>query len=603
MLATLYISACIMAVTPSRQSGETVRRRKAAIENIQEEKYEEAVKLYKTMMEEEEANADDYNNCAVCLQELDNLDESLETYREGIRRFYHNEKLHRNLGLMLEERSEKLWREGKKMTEEVDKLNEEAISHLTFALRLNLAKLWEKHASKIPKQKRIEVGGKKTIAIFYRTRSELTLEDGVWGPRQLLEDGHRSDRGEDHLVFLARHMVKEGFNVEVYANLLEKDVGMDREGVMWRPFYALHAMLPPVWNGTHVLWPKMPVDKQPDVFISLQNLEGAHLFNSSVHEARNITPPVSFLWLRDLLKSPSSLSPSYVGPLHGVYLNSNFQASMTPSDFPDCMRLMKPAIEQEPPWVIRQTENSNRRFLFAGSPFAGLGLLLHQWPRIRSSLLDLSPTLEILFDFSQGDEKKHKGTSWYADLKQKIHDMVQQEGVIFRAPLSQRKVSRAFARSGFCLYPSSLPETRSADMSKAMLMGCIPISSRTPYSALNETCFPFDLGPSPLPFVTNVSNPQELRFELNPSWVAAWTDAVIRAARMPEEELAEIRDSMIRSSSSRLSWSLVAADLAMAWRRDIESGSQGSCGKPVEQVVKRRDPSEQPKDSNVKQEL
>ncbi|EKX42175.1 hypothetical protein GUITHDRAFT_111741 [Guillardia theta CCMP2712] len=89
MLATLYISACIMAVTPSRQSGETVRRRKAAIENIQEEKYEEAVKLYKTMMEEEEANADDYNNCAVCLQELDNLDESLETYREGIRRFYH----------------------------------------------------------------------------------------------------------------------------------------------------------------------------------------------------------------------------------------------------------------------------------------------------------------------------------------------------------------------------------------------------------------------------------------------------------------------------------------------------------------------------------
>ena len=57
---------------------------------------------------------------------------------------------------------------------------------------------------------------------------------------------------------------------------------MDKHGVMWRPFYALHALLPPVWNETHVLWPKMPQEKLPDVFLSWNNAEAALLYNSSV---------------------------------------------------------------------------------------------------------------------------------------------------------------------------------------------------------------------------------------------------------------------------------------------------------------------------------
>ena len=60
------------------------------------------------------------------------------------------------------------------------------------------------------------------------------------------------------------------------------DAGMDKHGVMWRPFYALHALLPPVWNETHVLWPKMPQEKLPDVFLSWNNAEAALLYNSSV---------------------------------------------------------------------------------------------------------------------------------------------------------------------------------------------------------------------------------------------------------------------------------------------------------------------------------
>ena len=117
------------------------------------------------------------------------------------------------------------------------------------------------------------------------------------------------------------------------------DVGMDKYGVMWRPFYAIHAMLPPVWNGTHVLWPKMPSEKMPDVFISWQNTEGAHLYNSSVYTARNITPPASYLWLHDVVEAPSQLTQWFTGPLHGIILMSRFQAAMTPARIAPCIRV------------------------------------------------------------------------------------------------------------------------------------------------------------------------------------------------------------------------------------------------------------------------
>ena len=34
--------------------------------------------------------------------------------------------------------------------------------------------------------------------------------------------------------------------MEVYANLADSETGMDPHGVMWRPYYAIHALLPPV---------------------------------------------------------------------------------------------------------------------------------------------------------------------------------------------------------------------------------------------------------------------------------------------------------------------------------------------------------------------
>ena len=49
-----------------------------------------------------------------------------------------------------------------------------------------------------------------------------------------------------------------------------------------------------------------------------------------------------------------------------------------------------------------------------------------------------------------------------------------------------------------CVCPRArVTQAAVAHIARGMMMGCIPITSRTPYSALNETTWPFDLGPPP----------------------------------------------------------------------------------------------------------
>ena len=300
-------------------SSEAKRLRDVAVNAAMAGDCAQAIVAFRQFVDTDWATADDFNNYAVCLQQEGRREPALEEFEEGIKRIYHSEKLHQNLGLLLEELATEDFLQGRGAGgADAAAVGNRATTHLNFAMRLQLARLWEKHSATVPKQDRIGLG-RKTVAIFCRPRNLEGLSEGVWGPSLVLQDGARPEHGEDAVIFLARHLVRLGFNVEVYANMPKGDVGMDKFGVMWRPFYALHAMLPPVWNGTHVLWPKLPSEKMPDVFISWQNMEGAQLYNSSVYTARNITPPASYLWLHDIVETPSQMTPWFMGPLHGTH--------------------------------------------------------------------------------------------------------------------------------------------------------------------------------------------------------------------------------------------------------------------------------------------
>ena len=590
----------------------------AAVNSAMAGDCEQAILAYRQFVDTDWASAEDFNNYAVCLQQEGRRAEALDEFDEGVKRFYHSEKLHQNLGLLLEELANEDFLQGRSSESVSEATSNRATTHLTFSMRLQLARLWEKHAgdATVPKQDRIGLG-RKTVAIFCRPRNFEGLKEGIWGPSLVLQDGARPEHGEDAVIFLARHLVKLGFNVEVYANMPKGDVGMDKYGVMWRPFYAIHAMLPPVWNGTHVLWPKMPSEKMPDVFISWQNTEGAHLYNSSVYSARNITPPASYLWMHDIIEAPSQMTPWFMGPLHGIILMSRFQAAMTPARIAPCLRVTHVSIEQEPPFSVRQLSNKNSRFLYASSPISGLDVVLEQWPAIRAAIMakggggEKGPTLEVLYTFDSALDARHGGAKWYEALKEKIgwHLVAgATEGVISsKVPLSQRKISSKLSSGGFVLYPSSRAEAAAPHMARSMVMGCIPITSRTPYSALNETTWPFDLGPEPMGGAGQESLRDDgkvdmVRIEESPDWLRQWGLAVVGAALADPHKLAAHREKMVEVARERFLYTRVADDMASMFRADVERGVNGTCGNPVPQVVERRDPSERPGANAAEQE-
>lgn len=175
---------------------------------------------------------------------------------------------------------------------------------------LQLAALWDKNSGDLPKLRRIE-GGKKTIAIFYREREYEGISEGKWAPSTIDDEALHPEPHKEAAVHLARHLVKLGFNVEFYANVPQKEYGLDKHGVNWRPFYAIHGMLPPVWNETHVLWPKLPTEKLPDAFISVGNTAAAHLYNSTVGPAvsPSLSPEGALCLHRIVVASAASLRP------------------------------------------------------------------------------------------------------------------------------------------------------------------------------------------------------------------------------------------------------------------------------------------------------
>ena len=131
------------------------------------------------------------------------------------------------------------------------------------------------------------------------------------------------------------------------------------------------------------------------------------------------------------------------------------------------------------------------------------------------------------------------------------------EGLIYhKAPLSQRKLVSQLAAAGFVLYPTSRAEASVAHVARAMLMGCIPISSRAPYSALNETTWPFDLGPEPPRGVGEEQVRADggldiVRIEHDPAWLSRWAQAVVGAALADPSRLADHRAKMVEASRQR----------------------------------------------------
>jgi len=221
-----------------------------------------------------------------------------------------------------------------------------------------------------------------------------------------------------------------------------------------------------------------------------------------MYDAKNLTKPSSYLWARGIVPNPTALTLNYARPLHGIITQGSFHDTTLPDAVEHCLRAHSDGIEQAYPHVIRQSENSRRRFVYAGPAQHGLEVLLREWPTIRKALAEHNASapeasLEVVGAFPAASEANYGEHKWYRDMKRTIEPLLQQPGVTYKGEASRRKTARAMTGAGFLLYPTGASDVTPPGVAKAMLMGCIPVTSRHKLSGLSEATGRFDLGPDP----------------------------------------------------------------------------------------------------------
>jgi tetratricopeptide (TPR) repeat protein len=210
IIASFCASIVISSTSRSNDAAKTLRS--SAIDRAQAGDCKGAIKFYKELLKLLDGHVqDDFNNLGVCLQQEAQYEEALEVYNDGLERYYHSEKLHYNKGVLLEEWAAKEAISRKyEWTKEIDDRSYNSTQHLTFALRLKLGALHEKHAHRIPAQNRIGLG-KLTVAIFCHRRDDApegSPDAPIFGTRAQDIDGLQPAGHDEAIPFLARHLAR-----------------------------------------------------------------------------------------------------------------------------------------------------------------------------------------------------------------------------------------------------------------------------------------------------------------------------------------------------------------------------------------------------------
>ena len=92
--------------------------------------------------------------------------------------------------------------------------------------------------------------------------------------------------------------------------------------------------------------------------------------------------------------------------------------------------------------------------------------VLRAWPRIRAGV-GPGATLHVYYGFTPkflkwGRQHMRNFDAWLADTKA----LLDQPGVVYVGLVDQVTLARAYARAGYCLYPTSYPETGCVSLMK-----------------------------------------------------------------------------------------------------------------------------------------
>lgn len=398
--------------------------------------------------------------------------------------------------------------------------------------------------------------------------------------------------------------------VEVYGRPGEADTGLDAQGVLWAPWWALPcdgggpasfatagsagagdaAARAEGEGGGGGELPAPPVAPVAQAYVAWRDYASVLVMRGSA--VRRL------VWLHDTYEAGANTAAEKEGAVTAYLVLSAQHARLVPPPLRSKTIVTRngvPALFFDARQALAPPRrNVHRRFVYASMPSRGLMYVLQAWPTIHACLAraGANASLDVYYGFTAHDEqlaaKDARYGAWMADMQGAL-DRASALGVQYKGMRGHAELARALGAAGFYLYPSDFPETSCIALMQAQAAGAVPITSRYAHSALPETAGVFDLGPAPLP-VDPVTN----RGHVPREWLIKWANRVcyvagahgvqaaedvldkVRRARpefhgMPRVDMDGHRRQMIEWSHENLGWDAVAA----SWGKWLWGSAEG----------------------------
>eukprot|EP00924_Labyrinthula_sp_SR-Ha-C_P008074 snap_masked-scaffold_11-processed-gene-2.14-mRNA-1 protein AED:0.49 eAED:0.53 QI:0/-1/0/1/-1/1/1/0/1457 len=367
---------------------------------------------------------------------------------------------------------------------------------------------------------------KETVGIF------CYEYDQGWFPKWGPNSTHGSGLGgsEEAVLYLSRELATY-YNVIIFGDHLDTDIGFDSFDVLWLPWYAIN--------------------------LSLTRLH--HFVAWRYHISLAVSPVSSkkYVWLQDL---NINLDYQYrllleEEMLHALFVLSDFQKRQY-SQFVQLFMYKTPnaLTFRNDEDVVLNTKRNSSTFIYSSAPNRGLEIILNHWGKIRKE----SPkaVLYVYYGFTAsfmrwGSRVFENFGAWMNQMKKSLD----QPGIVYIGMVSHKDLEAAFRTVTFQLYPTQFPETGCVSLMKGMINGAIPITSRNPNSVLPEITSEFDLG------VHNQSRPS-VNIDQDPNWQQSWVRRVLQSLKLSELDIANHRRAMVEAARKTFKWSKTA----IAWR-------------------------------------
>lgn len=277
-----------------------------------------------------------------------------------------------------------------------------------------------------------------------------------WSPKSSLEKGIGGS--EAAVIYQARELTKLGYKVTVFGD--PQDEAGEYEGVTYKQWHDLNTK---------------------DTFNILILWRSIGIVDANLYAKQ------TYLWMHDV-PNCSDLTEQRLAKINKIFVLSQYHRSLFKMakngdfvDIPDDkFFITRNGIE-----LYFPKENLARdpyRMIYASSYDRGLAHLLALWPEIKKEVPKAN--LRVFYGWNMFDVIAQNNPE-RAHWKQKMIQMMKQEGIEECGRVGHEELAQEFSKSGIFAYPCDFQEISCQNAMQAQVYGAIPVV--TDYSALKET--------------------------------------------------------------------------------------------------------------------